>query len=56
MPYDEELARIRAQMLANQDDEPPVFDDGARYRLLMVKFKKGKAYLEGLDYDAAEVL
>lgn len=31
MPYDEELARIRAQMLANQDDEPPVFDDGARY-------------------------
>lgn len=31
MPYDEELARMRAQMLANQDDEPPVFDDGARY-------------------------
>lgn len=31
MPYDEELARMRAQMLANQEDEPPVFDDGARY-------------------------
>jgi hypothetical protein len=31
MQYDEELARMRAQMLAKQDEEPPVFDDGARY-------------------------
>jgi hypothetical protein len=31
MPYDEELARMRAQMLATQEEEPPVFDDGARY-------------------------
>jgi len=31
MPYDEELARMRAQMLAKEDEEPPVFDDGARY-------------------------
>jgi hypothetical protein len=31
MLYDEELARMRAQMLAKEDEEPPVFDDGARY-------------------------
>ena len=31
MPYDEELARMRAQMLAKEDEEPAVFDDGARY-------------------------
>jgi hypothetical protein len=31
MQYDEELARMRAQLLAKQDEEPPVFDDGARY-------------------------
>jgi len=31
MLYDEELARMRAQMLAKEDEEPPVFDDGARF-------------------------
>jgi len=31
MQYDEELARMRAQMLAKEDEEPPVFDDGARF-------------------------
>jgi hypothetical protein len=31
MQYDEELARMRAQMLAKQEEEPPVFDDGARF-------------------------
>ena len=31
MQYDEELARMRARMLAKQDEEPAVFDDGARY-------------------------
>ena len=31
MQYDEELARMRAQMLADRDEEPPIFDDGARY-------------------------
>ena len=31
MPYDEELARMRAQMLAKEEEEPPVFDDGARF-------------------------
>lgn len=31
MQYDEELARMRAQMLAKEEEEPPVFDDGARY-------------------------
>ena len=31
MQYDEELARMRAQMLAKQDEEPAVFDDGARF-------------------------
>lgn len=31
MLYDEELARMRAQMLAKEEEEPPVFDDGARY-------------------------
>jgi len=30
MQYDEELARMRAQMLA-KEEEPPVFDDGARF-------------------------
>lgn len=29
--YDEELARMRAQMLAKQEEEPPIFDDGARF-------------------------
>jgi len=31
MQYDEELARMRAQMLAKEEEEPPVFDDGARF-------------------------
>ena len=31
MLYDEELARMRAQMLAKEEEEPPVFDDGARF-------------------------
>jgi hypothetical protein len=31
MLYDEELARMRAQMLAKEDEESPVFDDGARF-------------------------
>ena len=31
MQYDEELARMRAQMLAKQEEEPPIFDDGARF-------------------------
>jgi hypothetical protein len=31
MQYDEELARMRAQMLAKEDEESPVFDDGARF-------------------------
>ena len=30
MQYDEELARMRAQMLA-KEEEPPIFDDGARF-------------------------
>ena len=29
--YDEELARMRAQMLAKEEEEPSVFDDGARF-------------------------
>ena len=29
--YDEDLARMRAQMLAKQEEEPPIFDDGARF-------------------------
>ena len=31
MLYDEELARMRARMLAKEEEEPPVFDDGARF-------------------------
>jgi len=31
MQYDEELARMRAQMLAKEEEEPAVFDDGARF-------------------------